>query len=55
MILKEQINKIINTISLKNFIHKYISLEKVGNNYRGFSPFNQENHPSFMVSEKKKI
>ncbi|XBT18444.1 MAG: DNA primase [Candidatus Shikimatogenerans sp. Tduv] len=55
MITKEQINKIIKNISLKEVVSKYIKLEKVGENYRGFSPFNSENHPSFMVSENKKI
>ncbi|XBT18759.1 MAG: CHC2 zinc finger domain-containing protein [Candidatus Shikimatogenerans sp. Tcar] len=55
MISKKKINKIINSISIKDVISEYISLDKVGENYRGFSPFNVEKHPSFMVSEKKKI
>ncbi|XBT18458.1 MAG: CHC2 zinc finger domain-containing protein [Candidatus Shikimatogenerans sp. Tder] len=55
MITKNKINKIINFISIKDVINKYIYLDKVGQSYRGFSPFNAENHPSFMISEKKKI
>ncbi|WXB47323.1 MAG: CHC2 zinc finger domain-containing protein [Candidatus Shikimatogenerans sp. Tmey] len=55
MITKDKVNKIIKLVPLKEVINKYIHLEKVGQSYRGFSPFNNENHPSFMISEKKKI
>ncbi|XBT18832.1 MAG: DNA primase [Candidatus Shikimatogenerans sp. AspAUS03] len=55
MFTKDQIDTIVNTINLKNFINKYIDLKKIGQNYRGFSPFNSEKNPSFMVSNKKKI
>ncbi|XCC45364.1 MAG: CHC2 zinc finger domain-containing protein [Candidatus Shikimatogenerans sp. Ttur] len=55
MFSKEQIDKIIHKINLKKFINKYIKLKKIGQNYRGYSPFNKENNPSFMVSNKKKI
>ncbi|WGH28097.1 MAG: DNA primase [Candidatus Shikimatogenerans bostrichidophilus] len=50
-----KIKKIINKLKIEKIIGKYIKIKKCGNNYKGFSPFNNENNPSFIVSPKKKI
>ncbi|WGH25584.1 MAG: DNA primase [Candidatus Shikimatogenerans bostrichidophilus] len=49
------IKKIINNLKIENIINNYVKLKKNGNNYIGFSPFNKENNPSFLVSPTKKI
>lgn len=50
-----KIKKIINKLKIEKIIGKYIKIKKCGNNYKGFSPFNNENNPSFIVSPKKNM
>ncbi|WGH27102.1 MAG: DNA primase [Candidatus Shikimatogenerans bostrichidophilus] len=49
------IKNIINKLKIEKIIGKFIKIKKYGNNYIGFSPFNKENNPSFIISPKKKI
>ncbi|MDH3004661.1 MAG: CHC2 zinc finger domain-containing protein, partial [Candidatus Shikimatogenerans sp. JK-2022] len=48
-------NILIKKLNIVKIINDYVKLEKCGNNFRGFSPFKQENTPSFMVSPNKNI
>jgi DNA primase len=40
-------------VSLPEFISGYVTLKKVGKNYKGLCPFHKEKTPSFMVDEKR--
>ncbi|MFH1625193.1 MAG: CHC2 zinc finger domain-containing protein, partial [Pseudomonadota bacterium] len=41
--------------SIVDVISDYISLKKVGKNYKGLCPFHSETTPSFTVNEEKQI
>lgn len=49
------IQEIKNRIDIVEVISDFVSLKKVGNNYRGLSPFTNEKTPSFYVSPSKDI
>ncbi|WGH25710.1 MAG: DNA primase [Candidatus Shikimatogenerans bostrichidophilus] len=51
----KKIKKIINNLKIEKIIGNFIKIEKCGKNYRGFSPFNKEKIPSFIISPDKKI
>ena len=45
----------IRDVHIEELIGKYVDLKKSGSNYKGFSPFQDEKTPSFMVSPQKQI
>lgn len=49
------IQEIKNRIDVVEVISDFVSLKKVGSNYRGLSPFTNEKTPSFYVSPSKEI
>lgn len=49
------IQEIKNRIDIIDVINDFVSLKKVGTNYRALSPFTQEKTPSFYVSPSKDI
>lgn len=48
-------DKLLEKIDIVDFISKYVDLTRSGSNYKGLSPFKEENTPSFVVSPTKKI
>lgn len=54
-IKKETIDAVNDTADLIEVIQEYVDLKKSGANYKGLSPFNEENTGSFMVSPAKGI
>ncbi|VWL85429.1 DNA primase [Oceanivirga miroungae] len=48
-------DKLLEKIDIVDFISKYVDLSKSGSNYKGLSPFKEENTPSFVVSPSKNI
>lgn len=57
MISKSVIDEIlsISNSNIVEIIGEFIQLKKIGNNYKGLSPFSNEKNPSFIVSPIKKI
>lgn len=55
MIDQKIIKYILQNTKLENIIQEFISLKKIGDNYRGLSPFSNEKTPSFIVSPKKQL
>lgn len=55
MILKETIDEIFLASDIVDVIGEFINLKKIGNNYKGLSPFSNERIPSLIVSPIKKI
>ncbi|MDH3004747.1 MAG: DNA primase, partial [Candidatus Shikimatogenerans sp. JK-2022] len=55
MLNYSKINKIIKNLNIVKIINNYVKLEKEGTYYKGYSPFNKETNPSFIVSYKKNI
>tara|TARA_B100000575_G_scaffold176381_1_gene141436 strand:+ start:8782 stop:10641 length:1860 start_codon:yes stop_codon:yes gene_type:complete len=54
-ISKKTIEDIFNVATIEDVISDFVSLKKTGANYKGFSPFNDEKTPSFVVSPSKEI
>ncbi len=54
-ISQQTINEIKNRIDIVEVISDFVSLKKVGSNYRALSPFTNEKTPSFYVSPSKEI
>jgi DNA primase len=52
---KEKIEEVRNRAEIVDVISEDVVLKKVGRNFVGFSPFNQERTPSFVVSPDKQI
>ncbi len=52
---EETINEIKNRIDIVEVIGDFVSMKKVGSNYRALSPFTNEKTPSFYVSPSKEI
>jgi len=42
-------------IDLLTEIQRYVELKKIGSQYKGFSPFNEERSPSFFVVPAKNL
>jgi len=55
LIKKDTIDKIFEVSRVEEIIGEFVSLKKSGSNYKGLSPFTNENTPSFMVSPVKQI
>ena len=55
MIKRETIEKIFDTARVEEVIGDFVNLKRAGSNLKGFSPFNDEKTPSFMVSPSKQI
>jgi DNA primase len=54
-ISQSTINEIKNRIDIVEVVSDFVSLKKVGSNYRALSPFTNEKTPSFYVSPSKEI
>ena len=46
---------IIDKVDIYNLVSEYVNLTKVGNTYKGLSPFKDEKSPSFYVIPNKKM
>jgi DNA primase len=55
MIKQETIEKIFDTARVEEVIGDFVNLKRAGSNLKGYSPFNDEKTPSFMVSPSKQI
>lgn len=55
MIKQETIEKIFDTARVEEVIGDFVNLKRAGSNLKGYSPFNDEKSPSFMVSPSKQI
>ncbi len=55
MIKRETIEKIFDTARVEEVIGDFVNLKRAGSNLKGYSPFNDEKSPSFMVSPSKQI
>ncbi len=55
MIKQETIEKIFETARVEEVIGDFVNLKRAGSNLKGYSPFNDEKTPSFMVSPSKQI
>lgn len=55
MITSEEREELLAKIDIVDLISQYVDLKKSGSGYKGYSPFKNENTPSFMVSPEKKI
>ncbi len=53
--MREVINKIKEKIDIVQLISQYVSLQRVGSNYRGLCPFHSEKTPSFFVNPNLKL
>jgi DNA primase len=51
----DKLEEIKDRASIVEVISDYVSLKKVGKNYKGLCPFHTEKTPSFMVNEEKQI
>ena len=54
-ISQKTIDEIFNTVVIEDVISEFVTLKKMGSNYKGLSPFNDEKTPSFVVSPAKEI
>ncbi len=55
MIKRETIEKIFDAARVEEVIGDFVNLKRAGSNLKGYSPFNDEKSPSFMVSPSKQI
>ncbi len=55
MIKRETIEKIFDTARVEEVVGDFVNLKRAGSNLKGYSPFNDEKSPSFMVSPSKQI
>lgn len=55
MIKQETIHKIFDVARVEEVIGDFVNLKRAGSNLKGYSPFNDEKTPSFMVSPSKQI
>ncbi len=55
MIKRDIVDKILETARVEEVIGDFVNLKRAGSNLKGFSPFNDEKSPSFMVSPSKQI
>ena len=55
LIQEKDIDTIRANINIVDLISEYLTLKKIGNNYKGLCPFHIEKTPSFTVSSEKQI
>jgi DNA primase len=55
MIKQETIDKIFDAARVEEVVGDFVNLKRAGSNLKGYSPFNDEKSPSFMVSPSKQI
>ena len=55
MITKETIDAIFEAARVEEVICDFVQLKKSGSNYKGLSPYGNENTPSLMVSPANQI
>lgn len=55
MYKNKNIQKLVDELDIVEVISEYVVLKKSGSNYKGLSPFKEENTPSFVVSPSKNI
>jgi len=55
MIKQETIDKIFDATRVEEVVGDFVNLKRAGSNLKGYSPFNDEKSPSFMVSPSKQI
>ena len=53
--MENQIEEIKKKIDIIEFIGSFITLKKVGRNFKANCPFHQEKTPSFVVSPERQI
>ncbi len=51
----DEVSQIRERIDLVSFISEYVSLKKMGRNFKAICPFHQEKTPSFIVSPERQI
>ncbi|MCP5028009.1 MAG: DNA primase [Actinomycetia bacterium] len=54
-IVDEDIQRLRDTVSIRDIISQYTSLKKVGSQWMGLSPFTSEKTPSFSVNDEKGV
>jgi DNA primase len=52
---EEKVSEIRDRANILEVVSDYVSLKKVGKNYKGLCPFHSEKTPSFMINEEKQI
>lgn len=52
---EDTINEVREKNNIVDTVSKYVSLKRLGDNYKGLCPFHSEKTPSFTVSEEKQI
>ncbi len=52
---EEKVSEIRDRSSILEVVSDYVTLKKIGKNYKGLCPFHAEKTPSFMVNEEKQI
>lgn len=55
MASKQELEQLIDATDIVSLVSEYVKLERQGKNYMGLCPFHNENTPSFVVSQEKKI
>lgn len=55
MVPREVIERIKSQVNIVELVSEYVSLQRVGSNYRGLCPFHTETTPSFYVSPSKNL
>ncbi|MFT4532199.1 MAG: DNA primase [Candidatus Saccharimonadales bacterium] len=48
-------NEVKSRLNIEDIVSEYVQLKRAGRNYKGLSPFTNENTPSFIVSPDKQI
>ena len=52
---KEYIQGLKSRVRVSDVIKRYVDIELVGKNWLGYSPFKNENSPSFTANDEKRI
>lgn len=55
MASKQELEQIIDATDIVSLVSEYVKLERQGKNYKGLCPFHNEDTPSFVVNQEKKI
>lgn len=55
MASKQELEQIIDATDIVSLVSEYVKLERQGKNYKGLCPFHNEDTPSFVVNQEKRI